>query len=79
MKTHASPPLGKRTWTKEEESYLEENWGRLSIPTIAKNLNRTSPAIKIRAQRLGLGAVLNGGDYVTFNQFLQAVRSWNRL
>ena len=68
-----SPPLGKRTWTQEEEEYLMEKWGALSIPAIAKNLNRTANAVKTRAVRLGLGPSIMGGEYVTFNQLAKAV------
>ncbi len=71
--THASPPLGKYKWTPEQEAYLEENWGKRSIPTIAKNLNRTENAIVVRACRLKLGPALMGGDYVTLNQLVIAV------
>lgn len=62
-----------RTWTAEEETYLMENWGTLSVPAIAKKLNRTVEAIKIRASRLCLGPVLMGGAYVTFNQLMIAL------
>lgn len=68
-----SPPLGKRTWTQAEEEYLMEKWGTLSIPAIAKSLNRTENSIKIRASRLKLGPALMGGEYVTFNQLAKAV------
>lgn len=71
--SRCSPPLGSRVWTAAETEYLEENWGMKSIPTIAKNLNRTVNAIKIRASRLGLGAVLMSGDYITLNQLQLAV------
>ena len=64
---------GGRPWTAEEETYLTEKWGTLSIPAIAKKLNRTVHAIKNRAVRLHLGPVLMGGDYVTFNQLALAV------
>ena len=64
---------GGRPWTAEEETYLTEKWGTLSIPAIAKKLNRTVHAIKNRAVRLRLGPVLMGGDYVTFNQLALAV------
>ena len=75
--THASPPLGKYKWTPEQEAYLSENWGKYSIPTLAKNLNRTENAIVIRASRLKLGSALMGGDYVTLNQLIIAVRGHN--
>ena len=67
------PPLGSRTWKPEEEDYLMEKWGQISVPAIAKKLNRTTNAVKVRAQRLGLGAVLIAGEYVTLNQLLLAV------
>ena len=62
-----------KSWTPEEEEYLEESWGSVSIPTIAKNLGRTVPAITVRAERLGLGAVLDAGDYITLNQLLRVI------
>ena len=67
---------GKK-WTAEDENYLHEMWGRISIPGIAKHLGRTVDAVKIRANRLGLGAMLMSGDYVTFNQLLIAVQGSN--
>ena len=67
------PPLGSRTWKPEEEDYLMEKWGQISVPAIAKKLNRTTNAVKVRAHRLGLGAVLMAGEYVTLNQLLLAV------
>jgi hypothetical protein len=72
---HASPPLGKRAWTAEDKAYLMDKWGSVSIPSIAKALKRTVNAVKVRAQRLGLGAVLNSGDYVTFNQFIRVFQN----
>ena len=65
--------MGKKRWTPEEETYLMEKWGTLSIPTIAKKLNRTVNSIKVRASRLRLGPVLMGGEYVTFNQLMLAL------
>lgn len=69
----ASPLLGKRNWKLEEEEYLMEKWGQVSIPAIAQKLNRTPNAVKIRAQRLGLGGVLMAGEYISLNQLLIAV------
>lgn len=63
----------QKTWTPEEERYLEDHWGTVSIPGIAKKLERTVSAIKVRAERLGLGGVLDSGDYVTFNQLMLAL------
>ena len=52
---------------------FDGKWGQISVPAIAKKLNRTTNAVKVRAQRLGLGAVLMAGEYVTLNQLLLAV------
>lgn len=62
-----------RPWTKEEYEYLEEHWGRVSIPTIAQNLNRSVEAVIIKARRRQLGAVLERGDYISLNQLIMAV------
>ena len=66
--------MGKaRNWTKEEIEYLQDNYGQLSYGTLAKNLNRSSNAINVMARRLELGAFLECGDYVTWNQLLIAL------
>ncbi len=62
-----------KNWTPQEYEYLQENWGRTSLPSIAASLNRSTNAIKIKVARLGLGAFLDNGDYVTFNQLLHAL------
>lgn len=64
-------------WSPEDEAYLKDKWGTISIPAIANNLGRSVSAIKIRAQRLGLGPVLMSGDYITLNQLLIAVKGTN--
>lgn len=64
----------KRNWTKEEERYLEDHWGQIAIPTLAKTLNRSEDAIRVRAQRLHLGAFLEAGEYITMNQLMLALR-----
>lgn len=63
-------PGGKKNWSAEDEAYLMDKWGAVSIPAIAKHLERTVTAVKVRAARLGLGPVLMGGPYVTFNQLM---------
>ena len=52
---------------------MDENWGRVSLPYMADKLNRTIEAVKIKAGRIGLGAVLMGGDYITLNQLIIAL------
>lgn len=67
----------KRVWTEEEENYLADNWGAISVKTIAKNLNRTENAILVRVARLGLGPFLDNGDYITLNQLRVELRGTN--
>lgn len=42
-----------------------------SIPTIAKRMNRSEAAIKVRATRLGLGAHIAASEFITFNVLIQ--------
>lgn len=58
------------TWTKEEVLFLEEKWGIISIPGLAKNLNRSVTAIKQKARRLGLGTHLYAREEITFSSLL---------
>ena len=62
-----------RSWTKAEYEQLAEEWGRYSIPVIARHLNRTCNGIRIKAQRLGLGAFLDSSQYVTLNVLFNAI------
>lgn len=62
-----------RNWTKEEIEYLESKWGVISIPGIAKALNRTVSAVKNKAQRLGLSRHIHSGEYITLNQLMNAL------
>lgn len=64
--------LGK-AWTQEEINYLSDKWGTISIKTIAQNLGRTESAVINKKIRLKLGAFLESGEYVTWNQLLKAV------
>ena len=60
-------------WTKEEVEYLSEKWGTVSIGHIAKKLNRSENAVILKKQRMKLGAFLESGDYITWNQLLIAL------
>ena len=66
-----------RQWTAEEEEQLEDLYGRVSIPSIAKRLNRSVNAILVKRARMGLGAFLDNGDYITLNQLHRAVTGSN--
>jgi len=63
----------RKKWTQEQLDYLQENYGKYSIPALAKNLGKTVNAIKVMRQRLGLGAFLMNGEYISLNQLLLAV------
>lgn len=54
---HASPPLGKRAWTAEEENYLRESWGTVTVDGICRHLNRTKSAIMVRGKPAGATAL----------------------
>lgn len=62
-----------RKWTKEEENYLADNWGQMSVPGLCKKLNRTKNAIMVRVYRMGLPPFLESGEYISLNQLLRAV------
>jgi len=62
-----------RAWTAEEIEYLNEKWGTASITRIAKVLNRSKNAVIVKKNRLKLGAFLESGDYITWNQLLTAL------
>lgn len=62
-----------RNWTQEEKDYLAENWGRVSVPSLSKHLNRTANAVMQMSTKLHLGAFLEAGDYVSFHQLLIAI------
>jgi len=61
------------TWSQQDETYLSDNYGALSIKTLAKNLNRSENSILVRKVRLGLGRFLDSGEYVTYSQLLMAI------
>lgn len=66
--------MGKaRNWNDEDKDYLSDNWGTVSMPTLMTKLNRNKNSILIMVQRLDLGAFLDSGDYITFNQLLLAL------
>lgn len=64
----------RRRWTREEEEYLCEKWGTVSVQTISKKLDRTPNSIMVRVQRLGLPPFYESGEYVTLNQVCKALR-----
>jgi hypothetical protein len=68
-----------KTWTQKELDYIEENWGKKSIKTIAKTLGRSINGVKIKARKVGLGNAIYSLDGVTISQLAQALNvsySW---
>lgn len=68
---------GGRNWTQAEKDYLAENWGTVSVERIAENLNRSVGGVINMKGRMGLGAYLDSGDYITLNQLLCAFQGTN--
>lgn len=64
-----------KPWTNDEVEYLEEKWGSISIKGIAKKLNRTVNAIKLKAQRIGLDDAKTHYDGITINQLSIALNT----
>lgn len=62
-----------KNWTKEEIDYLVDAWGRVCIKTIAKNLNKSVNAIKLKASRLELGDFILASDKISFNALFNAI------
>ncbi len=58
-----------KVWSEADVAYLEDKWGVVSIPSIAKSLGRTVNAIKLKAYKLGLGRHLYAGEMITVNEF----------
>lgn len=70
-------PRAKKNWTPEEEAYLQDKWGTLSVSTIAKNLGRSIDAVVVRSQRLRLGAHLASDVRISTNQLMIALYQSN--
>lgn len=66
-------PRAAKAWTPEEEAYLQDKWGTLSVSTIAKSLGRSIDAVVVRSQRLGLGAHLASDVRISVNQLMLAL------
>ena len=62
-----------RNWTAEEEAFLSDNWGTMSVNSICGTLKRSRNAIMVRVQRLGLSPYFESGDYITMHQLIQAL------
>lgn len=64
-----------KKWTQEDDDFLRDKWGTMSISALGKHLNRSDNAIIVRKQRLHLGAFYDSGEYITLNQLCAALGS----
>ena len=63
----------RRDYTKEELIYLEEKWGAKSVKAIARKLNRSEWAVRMKAYKMGLGDPKLSIDGLTINQLSKAI------
>ena len=63
----------KRAWSSEDEAFLQDKWGIVSVGRLAKALGRSESAVICRARRLKLGAHLGSGNRVPLNQLTTAI------
>lgn len=57
--------MGGKKWSEKEIDYLNSMWGRYNLNALAKKLNRTVEAVKVKSERLGLGGGLKAQDAIT--------------
>lgn len=60
--------MASRKWEEWEIQYLKDKWGEISIARIAKKLDRSINAVKIKAIRENLTNALGYIDGITLNQ-----------
>lgn len=60
--------MSGRKWTPEEFDLLQELWGHRTMPQIAKALNRTPEAVKIKISRLQLGTYESNSEFMNARQ-----------
>ncbi|AQQ55259.1 helix-turn-helix domain-containing protein [Planococcus lenghuensis] len=73
-------------WTAEEVAYLDDQWGVLNYHAIAKKLERTPEAVRVKAYGLGYSSFLLSQDGITLTALGKALhvnystlRRWERL
>lgn len=62
-----------KIWADEEVYYLEENYGKYSLKTLAKNLSRTESAIRGKCLRLGLTSALGNTGLLNTSDIARAL------
>lgn len=64
---------GTKNWTKEEEDFLANNWGKYSIQYFAKKLNRSEQSIRVKSYRLDLGSIADAREEIYLKTLLRAI------
>lgn len=63
-----------KRWSFDEDEYLNNAWGKYSLATICKHLDRSEGSVINRIYRLGLGAAReNNCEYITLNSLATAL------
>lgn len=63
-----------KTWSKEDDNYITEKWGNVTVETMAINLGRTEIATYQRAKTLKLGSYREaGGTYISPLQIAELI------
>lgn len=65
--------MSYRIWTDKETEYLMKNYGRITIPTIAKKLNRTTKAVEVKITRLNLGHSYEAQGSITASELARVL------
>lgn len=60
-------------WKPHEINFLEENWGKYKVSTLAKQLQRPENGVLLKAKRLGLGPSKEGQGLLNANQLASAL------
>lgn len=53
----------KKTWTIEDDDFLERKWGKMKVERIARTLKRSVRAVEHRVIELELGGMYNTGEF----------------
>ena len=60
-------------WSTEELEYLEDSWGSVNLISIAKKLNRSVAAVKLKAQRIGLGDPIKHYNGISISELSKVI------
>lgn len=62
-----------RHWTNDEKDFLAEMWRIVSVKKIRQKLGRSESSILNQKSRLQLGAFLDNGEYITYQQLIKTI------